>query len=102
LPPCQGTIEDDGDGDGDGDSQDQYRIELIEASSGNVRQTVIVPYDEERWTLAPTLSTDRYAGMLPTILPDASEGNARVAIVDLVDGRLLDLELSLGGLPTEP
>lgn len=91
------TIEDDE--DGDGNSQDQYRIEVIEAATGESLQTVRLPYDDERWILAPTLSTDRYAAMLTTILPNAPEGPFAVAIVDLVDGRLLDVELGLGALP---
>jgi len=91
------TLEDDG--DNDGDTQDQYRIEVIEVATGEIQQTVLVPYDEERWILAPTLSTDRYVGLVPTILPDASEGPTAVAIVDLVEGRLLDMELTLGALP---
>jgi hypothetical protein len=60
---------------------------------------VLLPYDDERWVLAPMLSTDRYAALLLAVLPNASEGRSAVAIVDLLEGRLLDIELSLGSLP---
>ena len=86
-------------GDNDGQSTDQLRIEVLDALTGAVDQTVLVPTEDGPVWLAPTLSSDRYVALLESVLPNADGGSKRVAVVDLEAGRLLDLELRLGDVP---
>ena len=47
--------------------------------------------------LEASLSTDRYVAILDRALPNTEDGPHAVQVVDLDAGRLLDLELLLGG-----
>jgi hypothetical protein len=49
--------------------------------------------------ITPTLSSDRYAALLDTVVPSLVNGNGVVRIVDLEAGKLLDLELTFGEVP---
>jgi hypothetical protein len=86
-------------GDDDGNSTDQMRLEVMDARTGVVEQTVLVPTEHALSWVAPTLSSDRYVAILDTVLPNADEGPNAVRVVDLAEGRLLDLELMLGDVP---
>lgn len=87
-------------GNADGNSQDQLRIEVVDALTGAAEQVVLVPTERSPspW-LAPTLSSDRYAALLDTVLPNADEGPHAVQVVDLEVGELLEDELTLGDVP---
>jgi hypothetical protein len=86
------------DGDGDGDTIDEYRIEVVDSMTGAVTLRVPVPLAAERWSLSSTLSTDRYAVLVPSVLPDAAEAPIPLRVIDLSDGSTLDVELALAGL----
>jgi hypothetical protein len=87
-------------GDGDGNSQDQLRIEVLDARTGVATQTVLIPIETgpSPW-ITPTLSSDRYAALVNTVLPSVTDGPGTVRIVDLDAGELLDLELEFGEVP---
>jgi hypothetical protein len=86
-------------GDDDGNSTDQLRLEVMDARTGVVERTVLLSTDDALLWVAPSLSSDRYVAILDSILPNADEGPHVVHIVDLDAGRLLDVELMLGGVP---
>jgi hypothetical protein len=86
-------------GDDDGNSTDQLRVEVMDALTGVVERTVLVPTDDALFWVAPTLSSDRYVALLDSVLPNADEGTHAVQVVDLEEGRLLDLEVMLGDVP---
>jgi hypothetical protein len=85
------VIEDEGD-------PDQLRMELIDAATGTVELTVRVPADGPGWYVSPTLSTDRFAVLVPSVLPDAEDAPIGVMVVDLDDGEIVDVDLALGPL----
>jgi hypothetical protein len=86
-------------GDDDGNSTDQLRVEVMDALTGVVERTVLVPTDDALFWVAPTLSSDRYVALLDSVLPNPDEGPRGVRVVDLDAGRLLNLELMLGDVP---
>ena len=81
------------------DGRTEDRIEVVEANSGVIERTVKLPESSALYWLAPSLSTDQYAAILGTVLPNTDEGPHSVKIVDLKTGELLDLELPLGEVP---
>lgn len=78
---------------------EQLRIDRVDAKTGAIEQSVKLPEEDALLWLAPSLSTDRYAVTLQTILPDPDEGSRSVSVVDLEAGEVLDLELTLGDVP---
>jgi hypothetical protein len=86
-------------GDGDGNTTDQLRLEVLDALTGTVKRTVLVPTDDALFWVAPSLSSDRYVALLDSVLPNADEGTHAIRVVDLEAGRLLELELMLGDVP---
>lgn len=86
------------DGDGDGDTTDRFLIEVVDSVTGTVERSVPVSLTTERWTLSATLSTDRYAVMVPSVLPDAAKAPIPLRVIDLADGSNLDVDLALSGL----
>jgi hypothetical protein len=86
-------------GDDDGNSTDQLRVEVVDALTGIVERTVLVPTEHALLWVAPSLSSDRYVALLESVLPNADEGSHAIQVIDLDEGRLLDLELSLGDVP---
>ena len=86
-------------GDDDGRSSDQMRIEVWDALTGTVEQTVLVSTEEHLFTLQPTLSSDRYVALFDGVIPDTDDGSKVVRIVDLEAGALLDVELAFGPVP---
>jgi hypothetical protein len=87
-------------GEGGGNTQDQLRIEVLDALTGTAEQTVLIPTEQSptSW-IKPTLSSDRYAALLDTVLPSLVDGPGVVRVVDLEAGELLDLELAFGAVP---
>lgn len=75
------------------------RLEVLDALTGTVERTVLVSTEHALLAVAPALSSDRYVAILDSVLPNADEGPHAVQIVDLDDGRLLDVELTLGAVP---
>jgi hypothetical protein len=86
-------------GDNDGRSSDQMRIEVWDALTGTVEQTVLISTEAHLLTVQPTLSSDRYVALFDGVLPNADEGSKVVQIVDLASGQLLDVELEFGDVP---
>jgi hypothetical protein len=86
------------DGDGDGDTVDEFRVEVVDATTGAVTLKIPVPLAAERWTFSATLSTDRYAVLVPSVLPDAAEAPIPLRVIDLADGSTVDVDLALSGL----
>jgi hypothetical protein len=72
------------------------RIEVLDANSGAIERTVALPDSTPPYWLTPSLSTDRYAAVIATVLPDTDEEPHSVRIADLEAGEFLDLELPLG------
>jgi hypothetical protein len=66
--------------------------------TGTVALDVPVALTTERWTLSTTLSTDRYAVLVASVLPDAAAAPMPVQVIDLADGSTVDVDLSLTGL----
>jgi hypothetical protein len=75
------------------------RVEVFDTDSGAILRTVELPDQPGLRWLEPSLSTDRYAAFLRTVLPDVDEGPHSVIVVDLEAGELLDPELMLGDVP---
>jgi len=86
------------DGDDDGDTTDEFRVEVVDAATGAVTLRIPIPLTAERWTLSATLSTDRYAVLVPSVLPDAAEAPIALLVIDLTDGSTLAVDLTLAGL----
>ena len=78
---------------------EQIRVEVVEAVTGEVVRTVVVPIDgPQRW-VEPALSSDRYVAVLDTVIPSPDDGPDVVRVIDLETGELLGVELRLGDVP---
>jgi hypothetical protein len=85
---------------GDGvNGRDQLRIERLDAMTGTAERSVLVSTERASLWVASSLSSDRYVAILDTVLPNPDKGPHRVQLVDLEAGELLDVELTLGGVP---
>jgi hypothetical protein len=85
--------------EGGGGSTDELRIELLDAETGKPQRVVRLSTAEALSWLQPSLSTNRYVALLADVLPSTDRPEHRVRVVDLDEGRLLGVELFLGGLP---
>lgn len=79
----------------DGEGAGQLVVEIIDGISGTVELSVEVPVEGPSWYVSPTLSTDRFAVLVPGVLPDAEEAPLEIRVVDLSNGRLVDTDLRL-------
>ena len=85
--------------DGGGPGARQLRVDVVEALSGAVERSVVLPLDGPQLFVAATLSTDRYVALLDSVLPNPDDGPHTVRVIDLEAGKLLDIELTLGSVP---
>jgi hypothetical protein len=83
---------------GDG-TEDQLRVDLLDAVTGAVERSVVIPIDGPQPWVSRSLSTDRYVAVLDAVLPNPDEGPHAVHVIDLEAGVLLDVELTLGDVP---
>jgi hypothetical protein len=81
-----------------GGATDQLRVEVLHAGTGEVQRSVIVDTSERLLRIVPSLSTDRYVGLIDAVLPDPEDGPHAVRVIDLETGDMLDVGLRLGGL----
>ena len=84
---------------GGAETDDQLRVDVLDALTGVVARSVIIPIDGPQLVVGRSLSTDRYAALLDVILPNPDDGPHAVRVIDLEAGVLLDLELQLGDVP---
>lgn len=85
--------------EGGDESERQLRVDLLEAMTGEVVRSVVVPIDGPQPWVEPALSTDRYVAVLDTVIPNPDDGADVVRVIDLEAGELLDVELRLGDVP---
>lgn len=78
---------------------DRLVLELIDGTSGTVELSVEIPAEGPSWYVSPTLSTDRFAVLVPGVLPDAGDAPLEIMVLDLSDGRLVETDLRLEPIP---
>jgi hypothetical protein len=78
----------------DGD-EDQVRILVLDAATGATESDIVIAGGGRQWTLIDTLSTDRYAVLLPDIVPSVEDTPIPLRVVELHEEREVEVDLQL-------